>query len=405
MPGTPVTIENAEGHTLRGTLDRPAGDVRATALFAHCFTCSKDFKATNRIARALTESGIAVLRFDFTGLGQSAGEFSDSNFSTNISDVIAAADWLGVELGGPELLIGHSLGGTAILAAAGRISSARALATIGSPASPAHVRHMLRGQEDRIRKDGEAEVDLGGRPFQIRRQFVEDLDSHDIAADVANLRRPLMILHAPLDAVVEIDNASELFLAAKHPKSFVSLDDADHLLTREEDAVYVGRVLAAWASRYLRLGDIAETAKKTDETDVTTATTRAGGFRTDIVAAGHRLIADEPLSVGGSNLGPSPYDLLAAALASCTSMTLQMYARHKKLELRSASVSVEHDKIHATDCRDCESSEGRIDEFRRTITLDGDLTDDQRQRMLEIADRCPVHRTLHAEVKIRSTLA
>jgi putative redox protein len=402
MPGTPVTFENADGHTLRGILDRPGGDTRATALFAHCFTCSKDFKASNRIAKSLTEAGIAVLRFDFTGLGQSAGEFADSSFSTNISDVIVAAGWLHDEVGGPDLLIGHSLGGTAILAAAAEIPAARAIATIGSPSSPGHVRHMLRGQEERIREQGEAEVNLGGRPFRIRRQFVDDLDKHDIAEDVAALRRPLMVLHAPLDAIVEIENASELFLAAKHPKSFVSLDDADHLLTRLADAAYVGRVLAAWASRYLAAapatGPVADAGKST-------ATTPAGGFRTDIVSAGHRLIADEPASAGGTNLGQSPYDLLGAALASCTSMTLQMYARHKKVALDSVTVSVSHSKVHADDCADCESTEGKIDEFVREIALEGDLDEATRRRMLEIADRCPVHRTLHGEVKVRSSLA
>jgi len=401
MPGTPVSFSSSRGNTLAGVLDRPAGAARATALFAHCFTCSKDLKAAHRIAAALTDAGIAVLRFDFTGLGQSEGEFADSNFSTNVADVIAAAGWLAEQHGGPELLVGHSLGGTAILAAAPQIPSAKAVATIGSPASPTHVRRLLSGAEEQIRERGEAEVDLGGRPFTLRRQFLDDLETHDLPDELGRLRRPFMVFHAPLDRIVDIENASELFLAARHPKSFVSLDDADHLLTREADARYVGAVLAAWAGRYLPAD---ETQDAAGDDDAVTATTVSGGFRTEIDAAGHPLVADEPRSVGGTDLGPSPYDLLGAALASCTTMTLQMYARHKKLDLERATVRVEHGKIHAKDCEDCETTEGRIDEFVREITLEGDLDEDQRQRMLAIADKCPVHRTLHGEVKVRSRL-
>lgn len=403
MPGTPVRFENAAGHTLTGVLDQPADTPRATALFAHCFTCSKDLKAVGRIAHALNDAGIAVLRFDFTGLGQSDGEFADSSFSTNISDVVDAASWLARELGGPDILIGHSLGGTAMLAAAREIASARAVATIGSPAMPAHLKHLLGDSEATIRDTGEAEVNLGGRPFLLRRQFVDDLDTHDMPAEIAALRKALMVMHAPLDNIVEVENAAEIFTAAKHPKSFVSLDDADHLLSRDSDARYVGHVLAAWATRYLPVSN--DDADDVPNPDVVTATTRAGEFRTDVVAAGHRLVADEPESIGGSNLGPSPYDLLSAALATCTTMTLHMYANHKKLALDAATVHVRHGKVHAKDCGDCETAEGKVDEFHRTIELQGDLTEAERNRMLEIADRCPVHRTLHGEVKVRSSLA
>ena len=402
MSGQSVQFENASGHTLSGILDRPSETHRATALFAHCFTCSKDLNAVSRIARALNDAGIAVLRFDFTGLGESGGEFADSSFSTNISDVVDASHWLARELGGPDILIGHSLGGTAMLAAARDIPSAKAVATIGSPAMPAHLRHLLGNNEATIRDAGEAEVRLGGRPFVLRRQFVEDLDTHDMATEIANLRKALMVMHAPLDNVVEIDNAAEIYATAKHPKSFISLDDADHLLTREADARYVGGVLAAWATRYLPVSEPEEAPAP--DADLVSATTYAGSFRTEIVAAGHNLTVDEPVSVGGSNLGPTPYDLLSAALAACTTMTLQMYARHKKLPLDAATVHVRHGKIHATDCSDCESADGKVDEFQREVVIEGDLTDAQRQRMLEIADRCPVHRTLHSEVKVRSKL-
>ncbi|MDZ7645265.1 MAG: bifunctional alpha/beta hydrolase/OsmC family protein [Woeseiaceae bacterium] len=398
---TTVTFENAAGVRLGGVLDRPDGTPRAAALFAHCFTCSKDLKAAHRIARSLVDAGMAVLRFDFTGLGHSEGEFADSNFSTNIADLVDAARWMESEVGGPALLVGHSLGGTAVLAAAADIPSVRAVATIAAPADPRHVRRLLGDAVDTIEEQGVAQVDLGGRPFTIRRQFVDDLERHDLAADVAALGRPLMILHSPRDVIVDIDNASELFMAARHPKSFLSLDPADHLLSDEADARYAGAVLAAWAGRYVDTQPAAE--RPADESAVT-ATTPAGGFRTAVMAAGHELTADEPASVGGTGLGPSPYDLLSAALASCTTMTLQMYAKHKKLPLDSAEATVTHDKVHASDCDDCETREGRIDEFTRDIRLKGALDDKQRQRMLEIADRCPVHRTLHGEIRVRSRL-
>ena len=280
------------------------------------------------------------------------------------------------------------------------------MATIGSPSEPGHVRHLLAGAEATLRDEGSAQVDLGGRPFTIRQQFLDDLERHELPAAIRSLRKALLIMHAPLDDVVEIDNASALFANALHPKSFVSLDQADHLLTREEDSLYAGRVLAAWASRYLGAegADIAADGPDTGDYE-TAARTRSGGFRTDIVAGGHALVADEPASVGGTDAGPSPYDLLSAALAACTSMTLQMYASHKKIDLDSATVRIRHGKIHAKDCEDCESSEGRIDQFERELVLAGDLTQEQRQRMLEIADRCPVHRTLHGEVKVRTALA
>ena len=403
MQNQKVVFENLRGQSLSGILDLPAAAPLGYALFAHCFTCSKNLKAASNIARALTGAGIAVLRFDFTGLGQSEGEFADTNFSSNVDDLLAAVDYLDREHTLPAILIGHSLGGTAVLQAAAKVDSAVAVVTIGSPSEPAHVAGMFSDSEDTLRERGEATVNLGGRPFLMKQQFLDDLEKQDLGSSIGALRKALLIMHAPLDDVVEIDNASALFVAAKHPKSFVSLDTADHLLSREADSRYAGRVLAAWASRYLPASASPE-APSADDGEVA-ATTRAGGFRTEARVAGHRVVADEPRSVGGTGLGPTPYDLLSAALATCTSMTLRMYADHKKLHFESATVRVAHDKIHASDCEDCESGTGKIDEFRRTISLEGNLTDAERARMLEIADRCPVHLTLHGETKVRTTLA
>ena len=402
-----VEFSNDEGRELAGLLDLPEGRPKAFALFAHCFTCSKNIKAASRIAGALAGSGFGVLRFDFTGLGQSEGEFAESSFSSNVGDLLAAARYLEVEHEAPALLVGHSLGGTAVLEAAPGIESARAVVTIGSPADPAHVRHLFTDAEAAPAEDGSLEVELGGRPFTIGREFLDDLERHDLPASIASLRKALLVMHAPLDDVVEIDNASALFMHAKHPKSFVSLDGADHLLSSDADAVYAGRVIAAWAGRYLpaSAGSDDDDPALEAAPGAVVARTLAGGFRTELRAGEHALVADEPADAGGTNTGPSPYDLLSAALASCTTMTLKMYAAYKKLPLDSVTVRVSHDKVHAEDCRDCESREGKIDEFRREVELEGALSDDQRKRMLEIADRCPVHRTLHGEVKVRTSLA
>jgi len=406
MQNHKISFDNDAGHSLSGIMALPEAEPRAYALFAHCFTCSKNLKTATNIAKALTDSGIAVLRFDFTGLGQSEGDFADTNFSSNVSDLLAAVRFLEENYRAPEILVGHSLGGTAILQAATEVPSAVAVATIGSPSDPAHVRHLLSGAEDALRDEGVAEVNIGGRPFTMKRQFLDNLAQHDLPGSIRSLRKALLIMHAPLDDIVEIDNASQLFAAALHPKSFVSLDEANHLLTRDEDSLYAGRVLAAWTSRYLAKEKAGKESRAPEAGDYeTVAQTHIGGFRTAVLAGGHELVADEPAAVGGTDAGPSPYDLLSAALAACTSMTLKMYASHKKLDLESATVRVRHGKIHAQDCEDCESEDGRIDQFERELVLEGTLADAERQRLLEIADRCPVHRTLHAEVKVRTVLA
>lgn len=402
MQSIKVNFPNSDGESLSGILDLPIGPPRAFALFAHCFTCSKNLKAAANISAAMTDAGFAVLRFDFTGLGQSGGDFADTSFSNNVSDLVSAASWLAREHRGPDLLLGHSLGGTAVLQAAPLIPTAVAVATIGSPATPTHVRHLLSNSEQEIRDNGIAEVVLGGRPFHIRKEFLDDLASHDLPTTVSSLRKALLIMHAPLDDTVEIENASILFGNAKHPKSFVSLDRADHLMSREEDSTYAGSVLAAWAARYVPKR--AEDDELSVKEGAVSARTFKEGFRTDVIAGEHRFVADEPRSVGGTDLGPTPYGLLSAALATCTTMTLKMYATHKKIDLRSATVHVTHSKVHAEDCADCESVSGKVDEFQRSLVLDGDLTDAQRERMLEIADRCPVHKTLHGEIKVRTML-
>lgn len=403
MQSKNVSFPNAEGETLSGILDMPEQAPRAYALFAHCFTCSKNLKAATNIACAMTDAGIAVLRFDFTGLGQSEGDFEDTSFSSNVADLLAAAAWLEQKHRAPEILFGHSLGGTAVLQAGASIPSAVAVATIGSPADPEHVRHMLAGAEETLTEEGIADVQLGGRPFRIRKQFVDDLAEHDLPTAVASLRKAILIMHSPLDDIVEIDNASELFIAAKHPKSFVSLDKADHLLSRSGDSRYVGEILAAWATRYLpEREERDELRAKSGEV---VARTVANGFATEVAAGEHRLLADEPKAVGGTDLGPTPYDLLAAALATCTSMTLRMYAEHKKLDFDAATVRVSHGRVHADDCADCEQQDGMIHEFRRQLVLEGGLSEAQRQRMVEIADRCPVHKTLHHEIRVRTQLA
>ena len=401
MQSIKISFPNRDGESLSGILDLPSGAPRAYSLFAHCFTCSKNLKAASNISRAMVDAGIAVLRFDFTGLGQSDGDFADTSFSSNVDDLLAATAWLAQEYEAPKILFGHSLGGTAVLQAAPNVPSAVAVATIGSPSDPQHVAHMFEEAEPELRANGIAEVQLGGRPFKVREQFLDDLEKHNLPSAIGSLRKALLVMHAPLDDVVEVDNASSLFAAAKHPKSFISLDTADHLMSNEADSRYAGELLASWATRYLP--DLAPVfALSAGDGDVA-ARTEVGGFVTEVAAGKHHFFADEPTSVGGTDRGPTPYDLLAAALATCTTMTLRMYANHKKLDLRAATVNVSHGRVHAEDCVDCEQRDGQIHEFHRELTLEGDLTDAQRQRMLEIADRCPVHKTLRGEIKVRTS--
>jgi len=406
MPSTRVEFPAGQGHTLAGRLDTPDGVPRAWALFAHCFTCSKDTKAATFIARALADAGFGVLRFDFTGLGGSGGDFSNTHFSSNVDDLVAAADWLRKHHGLPALLVGHSLGGTAVLAAAERIDDALAVATVGAPFDPAHVTHQFGTDLAVIERDGQARVKLAGREFTIRRSFIDDVSGQPQAARIRALRRPLLVLHAPGDNVVKIDNARHLFEAALHPKSFVSLDGADHLLTRAADARYAANVIAAWAARYLpEASEPARSKEVLEHGTVRVSERGTGAFAVSMQAGRHTLIGDEPTSVGGDDAGPSPYELLLAALGACTVMTLRMVARQKQWPLENVHVTLTHGKTHAADCTDCETKEGKVDRIERVIELVGPLDQGQRARLMEIADRCPVHRTLHSEVKIETRTA
>jgi putative redox protein len=393
-----------DGATLAARLDLPTGTPAAYALFAHCFTCSKDIPAARRIAQRLASLGIAVLRFDFTGLGHSSGEFANTNFSSNIKDLVLAADFLREHYQAPQVLIGHSLGGAAILAAADQVTEAKAVISIGAPADPVHVMHNFQQKVESIQKDGQAEVQLGGRTFTIKQQFLEDISAVNLATKIGSLHKALLVLHAPFDKTVEIDNAAKIFQQAKHPKSFITLDDADHLLSKPEDAEYASDIIAAWVQRYINV-KLLPKLMHAPEGIVRVSEADPSNFLQDISAAGHHLIADEPQSYGGNFLGPTPYQLISAGLGACTSMTIRMYARRKKMPLEHVQVDVSHDKIHAEDCETCEQSEGKVDQFKRSITLTGNLSDEDRQKLLVIADKCPVHKTLESVINITTELA
>ena len=407
-----VRFPGSLGGELVGRLERPDGEPRAYALFAHCFTCGKDIKAAGWISRSLVERGFGVLRFDFTGIGESEGDFADTDFHSNLDDLVAAGDFLRSRYRAPALLAGHSLGGAAMLAVASAFPEAAAVATIGAPADTAHLRRTLADKAgEELESYGVAEVDLGGvRPVRVGKELFDDLAEDHLNGEIGRLGRPLMIFHSPADTVVGVDHAERIFVAAKHPKSFVSLGDAHHLLWDERDARWVGEQLATWAGRYVEGSEAAAAEPEVAEhpEDVpqgqVVVTGGAKGYAQEILARKHRLRADEPPEHGGTDTGPTPYDLLLAALGSCTSMTLRMYADRKKWPLTGVRVVLDHSKVHAEDCARCESKEGRIDRIDRRIAVEGELDAEQRQRLLEIADKCPVHRTLEGDIDIISEL-
>lgn len=394
-----VTFLNTEGKQLSAYLDFPVDKrPRAYAIFAHCFTCNKNLKAVNNISLALTQKGFGVLRFDFTGLGESEGDFADTNFSTNVSDLVQARAYLKQHYEAPALLIGHSLGGAAVYLAAHEMPELKAIATVGAPANPDHVTKHFQDQLPEIERKGAATVNLGGRDFTIRKQFVDNLERSNLQHYIHKLRKPLLILHSPLDKIVGIDNAGEIFQHAVHPKSFVSLDEADHLLLKKQDSQYVGEVIASWSERYLP--EDADTQDDLNPEKQVLARTGQHSLTTDVKTGRHHMLVDEPTSAGGNDLGPNPYDYLATALASCTSLTLHMYAGHKQWPLEEVRVHVQHQKTYAEDCENSDHKGAKIDLLEREIELYGDLDDQQRERLIAIASKCPVHRTLESDIKV-----
>ena len=401
MNSTKHTFKNEAGDELSGILELPLNqEPHSFVLFAHCFTCNKNFFAVKNIARSLSKKGFGVLRFDFAGLGESEGDFAETNFSGNVDDLLAAADFLRKEHKAPTLLVGHSLGGAAVFFAAKQLPSVKAVATIGAPSSPAHVKHLLKSGISEIKEKGIATVNLGGRDFTIKEQFLQDLDKKELKSIISDLEISILIMHSPQDLTVEIKNAEELYVAAHHPKSFVSLDGADHLLTKTEDSQYAGKVIAAWASRYLK---IPEVEKLHTEHEVV-ANLGEEGFTTQMRAGKHYFLADEPVSFGGNDFGPTPYDFISSALAACTSMTIQLYTRRKKWPLKNVETHVTYQKSHGEDCLNCEKTDAKIDLFEREILLEGDLSEEQRRKILEIADKCPVHKSLMKTASIKTNL-
>jgi uncharacterized OsmC-like protein/fermentation-respiration switch protein FrsA (DUF1100 family) len=406
MPNERFQFTGAGGQQLAAALELPDQEPVAYALFAHCFTCGKDVLAARRIAVALAAKGIAVLRFDFTGIGSSEGDFANTTFSSNVADLVRAADHLRETRKAPAILIGHSLGGAAILAAAAQIPDAKAIVTIAAPSDPSHITGLFADRVADIRAQGKVEVSLAGRPFPITREFLDDIAEHNLMAHVNKLHRALLVMHAPTDDTVGIDNATRIFLAAKHPKSFVSLDDADHLLTDRRDATYVADVIAAWAERYLEPAAPAQAdASSMAPRSVVVRETRNSKLQQTVTIGPHHLLADEPVDAGGEDSGPGPYDFLLAGLGACTSMTMRLYAERKSLPLDRITVTLRHNKIHAEDCAECETKVGMLDQIDRVIGMEGALDAEQRKRLLEIADKCPVHRTLTSEIRILTRAA
>lgn len=394
-----IKFRNKEGKTLKGILHLSNKRLSPFAVFAHCFTCSKNLKSVSSICKELVRNGISVLRFDFTGLGESEGDFAETNFSTNVDDIVSATRYLENNYSQVKLLIGHSLGGAAVLQSAHRVPSCRAVVTIGAPADPSHVLKHIESRRSEVESEGEAVVKISGRNFKIKKHFLDDLEKSSMKDKISNLRKALLVMHAPGDNIVGIDNASNIFLPAKHPKSFVTLDTADHLISDRSDAVYTGCVISSWAKRY-----IFDTQDMDHENGKLVAVNDRHSFATYIYTGDYLMVSDEPDTSGGEDLGPDPYMYLLSSLGSCTAMTLRMYAERKGIPLEFIRVFLAHKKIHASDCAECETEEGRVDYIEKEIELNGELSDEQRSRLMEIAEKCPVNRSLKSEVFIKSTL-
>jgi len=402
MKSSKIQFENKSAQKLSARLELPVEDQPlAFVIFAHCFTCNKDLTAVRNISRALSSEGLGVLLFDFTGLGESEGDFSDTNFSSNINDLHAASAWLKSKYEVDQYLIGHSLGGSAALASASTLEIVKAVVTIAAPYDPFHVSKLFKEQIDEIKSAGKAEVSIGGRPFNLSKEFIEDLKAQQPKKIISEIRKPLLVMHSPQDTVVGVENAAKIYQSAMHPKNFLSLDGADHLMSDKSDSNYAGKMIAYWIKAQIGSDQNTEKEKNEDlEEGFVRSITSNEGFATPIKSGSHHLLADEPVSAGGSDLGPSPYNLLAAALASCTSMTIQMYARRKEWDLEEVAVEIKHEKKHKEDCEEG----AKIDHFFKRISLEGELDEDQRKRLLEIAIKCPVHRSLEKEVQIDSEL-
>ena len=402
---TKLEFPGTDGVMLAGLLETPESSPHSFALFAHCFTCGKDVVSASRISRALVARGYAVLRFDFTGLGSSDGDFANSSFSSNVNDLVLAADFLRGNYRAPSLLIGHSLGGAAVLAAAHAMEEVKGVVTIGAPADPENVVKQFGCKTDEITEKGVAEVQLAGRPFTIKKQFLEDLAEQNQAEKIAKLKKALLVFHSPVDEIVPIKEAGKIYRSAKHPKSFVSLDDADHLLTKARDAEYVAVTIAAWATRYIDEPENVEQKTSAVTKGHVMVAEKNKQFTRTVITDSHVWLADEPTAMGGGDLGPDPYEHLLAALGTCTSMTIRMYANHKKLPLDDVTVTLSHDRQHKRDCEGCEETPQKIEVINRTVTLVGDLSEENRQRLLQIADRCPVHQTLKSDLDIQTQMA
>lgn len=393
-----INFTNAEGQQLVGRLELPINQhPHNFAIFAHCFTCNKNLSAVKNITRELTSNGFGVLRFDFTGLGESEGDFENTNFSGNVDDLISASNYLKENYTAPTLLIGHSLGGAAVIFAASNIDSVKAVATIGAPSNPKHVEHLIQSSVEEIKTNGIANVNIGGRPFTIKKQFLDDIETKSLPDVAKNLRKALLVMHSPQDTTVGIANAEEIYIAARHPKSFVSLDGADHLLMRKEDSIYVGSVIASWAKRYI---SIPKTNTVSTTHQAVASLDAEDGFTTQMTVGNHTMMADEPTSYGGNDFGPSPYELVSAGLSACTAMTVQMYVKRKGWDLQNIEVHTSHTKVAKQAIENGEQKEIKVDTFNREIKLKGNLDEKQIQRILQIADKCPVHKTLHSDIDV-----